>query len=67
MYSNINLLINALDASWKRNEVITNNIANAETPNFKKSTVSFEEILKEQLSGEKLKGIITNAKHIPIN
>lgn len=67
MYSNINLLTRALDASWKRNEVIANNIANAETPNFKKSTVLFEEILKEQLNSEKLKGVITNAKHIPIN
>lgn len=67
MYSNINLLTKALDASWKRNEVITNNIANVETPNFKKSTVLFEEILKEQLSEKKLKGVVTNTKHIHIN
>ncbi len=67
MYSNINLLTRALDASWKRNEIIANNISNAETPNFKRSAVLFEEILREQLSGEKLKGVITNAKHIPIN
>lgn len=67
MYNNINLLTKALDASWKRNEVITNNIANAETPGFKKSTVSFEEILKEELSGKKLKGVLTHAKHININ
>lgn len=67
MYSNINLLTRALDASWKRNEIIANNISNAETPNFKRSAVLFEEILREQLRGEKLKGVITNAKHIPIN
>jgi len=67
MYNNINILSKALDASWKRNEVITNNIANAETPGFKKSNVIFEDILKEQLSGIKLKGAITNSKHIGIN
>lgn len=67
MYNNINLLTKALDASWKRNEVITNNIANAETPNFKKSTVLFEEILKEELNGNKLKGAVTNSRHIHIN
>lgn len=67
MYSNINLLSKALDASWKRNEIITNNIANAETPNFKKSTVQFEELLKEELKGRKLKGVLTNPKHIHIN
>lgn len=67
MYTNINFLSRALDASWKRNEVITNNIANAETPNFKKSTVLFEEILKEELKGNKLRGLMTNSRHIPIN
>lgn len=67
MYSNINFLSKALDASWKRNEIISNNIANAETPNFKKSTVVFEDILKEQLKGKKLKGAITNPRHIHIN
>lgn len=67
MYNKINILSKALDASWKRNEVITNNIANAETPNFKRSDVVFEDILKEQLAGRKLKGAITNSKHININ
>ncbi|MFW5647474.1 MAG: flagellar basal body rod protein FlgB [Candidatus Alkaliphilus sp. MAG34] len=67
MYNNINLLARALDASWKRNEIITNNIANAETPGFKKSVVLFEEILREQLSGGKLKGVVTNPRHIRIN
>lgn len=67
MYNNINVLSKALDASWKRNEVITNNIANAETPNFKRSEVIFEDILKEQITGEKLKGVVTNSNHIHIN
>lgn len=67
MFNNINLLTKALDASWKRNEIITNNIANAETPGFKKSTVLFEEILEEQFNNKKLKGVITDVKHIPIN
>ncbi|HZK57656.1 MAG TPA: flagellar basal body rod protein FlgB [Clostridia bacterium] len=67
MYNNINLLAKALDASWRRNEIITNNIVNAETPGFKKSTVLFEEILGEQLSSRKLKGVVTNPGHIRIN
>ncbi|ABW19020.1 flagellar basal body rod protein FlgB [Alkaliphilus oremlandii] len=67
MYNNINILTKALDASWRRNEVITNNIANAETPNFKRSDVIFEDVLREHLNASKLKGTITNANHIPIN
>lgn len=67
MYNSINMLSKALDASWKRNEVIANNIANAETPGFKRSDVIFEDILKEQLNSKKLKGTITNSKHMNIN
>lgn len=67
MYNSINMLSKALDASWKRNEVIVNNIANAETPGFKRSDVIFEDILKEQLNSKKLKGTITNSKHMYIN
>lgn len=70
MYNNnINILSEALNASWKRNEVISNNIANSETPNFKRSDVVFEDILKEKLSNpnRKLEGFLTNPNHIPIN
>lgn len=69
MYNNINVLTKALEASWKRNEVINNNIANAETPNFKRSDVVFEDLLKEHLneSQSKLQGTVTNENHISIN
>ncbi len=66
MYNKIDLLGKALDASWKRNEVIANNIANAQTPNFKKSEVEFESLLNDFLSKDKLPGVVTNHKHIPI-
>ncbi len=32
----INVLDRAADASWIRNDVISNNISNADTPGFKK-------------------------------
>src|SRR5690554_6028727 len=37
----------ALDASWLRNEVIAHNIANVDTPGYKRKTVSFESCLNE--------------------
>ena len=36
----------ALDAAWTRNEVIAQNIANVDTPGYKRRTVSFEELLQ---------------------
>ncbi|MBM7613651.1 flagellar basal body rod protein FlgB [Alkaliphilus hydrothermalis] len=66
MYNQINLLSKALNASWKRNEVIANNIANVNTPNFKRSDVEFEEILKRYVNGDDLTGVTTHQNHIPI-
>ena len=37
MFGNVDMLKSGLDASWLRNEVIANNIANVDTPNFKSS------------------------------
>ncbi len=50
-YNYINVLDKAADASWVRNEVIANNIANVDTPGFKRSDVVFESYLQQSLSG----------------
>ena len=42
----------SLDALWLKTQVIANNIANVETPGFKASTVSFEEVLRKASSTE---------------
>lgn len=45
----INVLDRAADASWLRNEAISNNIANVDTPNYKRQDVAFESELKKAL------------------
>jgi flagellar basal-body rod protein FlgB len=50
MYGNTDILSKALEASWTRNEVISNNIANVDTPNFKRSDVAFESLLEQALA-----------------
>jgi len=47
----INVLDKAADASWKRNEAISNNIANAATPGYKRQDVSFENELRHAILG----------------
>jgi flagellar basal-body rod protein FlgB len=44
-YDYVNVLERAADVSAYRNEVITNNIANATTPGYKRKDVAFEESL----------------------
>ena len=52
-----------------RQEVIANNIANVNTPNYRKSVVEFEDMLAREIYGEepdgKLKMIRTHKKHLP--
>lgn len=50
-YNYINVLNKAADASWTRNEVISNNIANIDTPNYKRKDVQFESYLMTALAG----------------
>ncbi|BCN31539.1 flagellar basal body rod protein FlgB [Anaeromicropila herbilytica] len=50
-FNYLNVLNKAADASWKRNEVISNNIANVDTPNYKRQDVQFESYLMEELAG----------------
>jgi flagellar basal-body rod protein FlgB len=49
----IGLLHSALNASSLRQQVLSNNIANAETPGYKVKKVVFEDILKTHLSNQK--------------
>jgi flagellar basal-body rod protein FlgB len=60
------VLVKSLDARMARNSAITNNIANAETPGFKRTVVKFEESLASAINGSKLKGSTTSGKHIRI-
>jgi len=48
-YDYINVLDKAADASWKREQLITNNIANVNTPGYKRKDVDFEGALQEAL------------------
>ncbi|MDL2217236.1 flagellar basal body rod protein FlgB [Christensenellaceae bacterium OttesenSCG-928-M15] len=52
MFTEVDKLNRGMDAAWRRNEVIANNIANVDTPDFKRSTVAFEDYYKSALSGE---------------
>jgi len=52
IFGTTDILSKALEASWKRNEVYASNIANAETPGYKRKEVVFEEYLEEALKSE---------------
>ena len=66
---NFNYLPRAMTAASIRQEVISHNIANVNTPNYRKSVVDFEDLLARELYGEepdgKLKMVRTHDNHLP--
>ena len=59
----------ALSAASLRHEVLSNNIANVNTPNFKRSHVRFEDLLKQELGLDRdplMKVVRTHDRHLPI-
>ncbi|GKU78619.1 flagellar basal body rod protein FlgB [Paenibacillus sp. L3-i20] len=59
----------AVYAAEMRQRVISNNVANAETPHFKRSEVLFEQLLEQSMGSEglnKLAGRRTDSRHIEI-
>ncbi len=64
---NLEILTREMDISVLRRDVIANNVANADTPNFKRSVVNFESQLKRALDSEKADAFtqyVTNSRHI---
>lgn len=50
-FNYINVLEKATDASWTRNSVISNNIANVDTPGYKRKDIQFEQYLLNAVNG----------------
>ncbi|MDL2273084.1 flagellar basal body rod protein FlgB [Oscillospiraceae bacterium OttesenSCG-928-G22] len=65
LFTHVNLLNSALDASWLQNEVHMQNLANSDTPDYNRKVVSFQDNFRNALapdSGFELKK--TRDKHI---
>ena len=67
MFKPMDVMQKGLSASWLRNAVIRNNLANIETPNFKASYVEFESLFKRALEdSNRIEGTRTHPRHIEI-
>jgi len=60
-YNYINVLEKSADASWTRNSLISNNIANVDTPGYKRKDLQFEDYLMNAVNdGDSLDNDIAN-------
>ncbi len=60
----INFQEKALDASSLKQQIIANNIANVETPNYKRKKLVFENLLLNSMEGMGLSMSKTHEKHL---
>lgn len=68
--TNFNYLPRAMTAASMRQEVVANNIANVNTPNYRKKNLEFEDVLAQEIYGEKvpeskLQMVRTHKEHLP--
>ncbi|MDF2713715.1 MAG: flagellar basal-body rod protein FlgB [Paenibacillus sp.] len=62
----LGMMERTLDAAAFRQKVISNNVANIDTPYFKRSDVQFEELLSKELNKKSIQGRRTDPRHFPI-
>lgn len=62
MHKNIDFLGRALQGAWQRNSAIAPNIANVNTPGYKRVTVNFEDALRAEMDLAAMR--TTNPRHI---
>lgn len=63
----INVLNRAADAAWQRNEAISNNIANVDTPGYKRQDVAFESVLQKALGNNRYESMDEKVSNINLN
>lgn len=63
----INVLNRTADAAWQRNEAISNNIANVDTPGYKRQDVAFESVLQKALGNNRYESMDEKVSNINLS
>lgn len=63
----INILDKAADASWTRETLIANNLANADTPGYKRQDIDFQTALRNELSRYKYTSLDRKILDVDLN
>ncbi|MCI9377047.1 MAG: flagellar basal body rod protein FlgB [Eubacterium sp.] len=67
VFSYINVLNKAADASWLREQTIVNNLANVNTPEYKRKDVDFQSVLRRELGDMKYITLDSKVDHVDLD
>lgn len=66
-FNYVNVLDKAADASWKREGLISNNIANVDTPGYKRQELDFQSVLKKELGYTKYESLDAKINQVDLS
>ncbi len=64
VYDYVNVLGKTADASWQRNNVLANNMANVNTPGYKRQDINFEQQLRRALGNSRYESVDSKVAHL---
>ncbi|MCR4787635.1 MAG: flagellar basal body rod protein FlgB [Lachnospiraceae bacterium] len=64
VFDYVNVLGKTADAAWQRNDVLANNIANVNTPGYKRQDINFEEQLRRALGNSRYESVDSKVAHL---
>lgn len=67
VFDYVNVLDKAADAAWTRNDAIANNIANKDTPGYKRQDVAFEEEFRKALGANRYESMDEKVSEVKTN
>ncbi|MBE6014512.1 MAG: flagellar basal body rod protein FlgB [Lachnospiraceae bacterium] len=67
VFNYADVLNKAADASWLRQSAIANNIANIDTPGYKRKDVDFESVLERELRHFQYEPLDVKVKNVRLN
>lgn len=63
VFDYVNVLSKAADAAWQRNDILANNIANVDTPRYKRQDIDFESQLRRALGNSRYETVDAKIAH----
>ncbi len=64
VFDYVNVLGKTADASWMRNDIIANNLANVNTPGYKRQDIDFEQQLRTALGNSRYQSVDSKVSHL---
>ena len=64
VFDYVNVLGKAADASWLRNDILANTLANVDTPGYKRKDIDFESQLRRALGSSRYESVDSKVSHV---